>query len=287
MVFVILLPTLGLLFFLTLRFYRKQKRLGDLLDLVQDPVLVVTPQGQLKEFNRRAGEVFPALLKKPWLQSLKLLIPPLWEYGSGRKKTQGHFTLLDGGVIHSWDLGIHNLSQEGFQSPLQAWILRDKTKEQEMEQQIDQFLVRDPLTEVWNQRYWEEQGAQEVHRAQRYHRPLTLLVFTFSRPDPSPEALQIAARYLDRTLRSTDLLGRVGDNRFAALLPETAPEAGRALGERLKAGVLKELEGMESSPLDLVLSWSGGDEIREESLEDLFKDAQRSESRGASAGAGV
>jgi diguanylate cyclase (GGDEF)-like protein len=39
------------------------------------------------------------------------------------------------------------------------------------------------------------------------------------------------------TLRKTDLMGRIGGEEFAILLPETSLEAGREIGERLRRSV--------------------------------------------------
>jgi diguanylate cyclase (GGDEF)-like protein len=104
----------------------------------------------------------------------------------------------------------------------------------------------DALTAVANRRGFVEQCTAELARTQRYERPLSMLMLdtdhfktvndTYGHP-AGDQALKQLADVLLRGLRPTDLLGRVGGEEFAVLLPETSLHGATAVAERLRRTV--------------------------------------------------
>ena len=99
----------------------------------------------------------------------------------------------------------------------------------------------DPLTGLLNHRALQERVESEVGRAQRHGRPLTLVLldldFFKSINDAyghqaGDTALMHAAGILERCARAGDVLGRVGGDEFALLLPETNAEQALPIAER-------------------------------------------------------
>ena len=102
----------------------------------------------------------------------------------------------------------------------------------------------DPLTGLLNHRAFQERVESEVGRAQRYERPLTLVLldldFFKSINDAyghqaGDTALMHAAGILERCARAGDVLGRIGGDEFALLLPETNAEQALPIAERWAA----------------------------------------------------
>jgi diguanylate cyclase (GGDEF)-like protein len=104
----------------------------------------------------------------------------------------------------------------------------------------------DPLTELLNRRGFFEAAERlmGVRRRQRMA-PVSVLVFDLDRfkaiNDQNGHAtgdavLQVFAKVARDTLRATDIVGRLGGEEFAALLPSTAPEAAVA-AERVRAAL--------------------------------------------------
>ncbi|HEY8775942.1 MAG TPA: diguanylate cyclase [Gaiellaceae bacterium] len=102
----------------------------------------------------------------------------------------------------------------------------------------------DPLTGLLNHRAFQERVQNEVARAQRYERPLALVLldldFFKSINDAyghqaGDAALMQAANLLEEGARAGDVLGRIGGDEFALLLPETTAESALPIAERWAA----------------------------------------------------
>jgi len=115
-----------------------------------------------------------------------------------------------------------------------------------LESELFRQSRRDPLTGVVNRRGAWEMADQEVARAARNGRPLSVLLLDLDRfkvlndlhghaaGDRALVALTAAVQPL---LRRTDLLARAGGEEFVVLLPETAKSDAVAVAERIRAAV--------------------------------------------------
>lgn len=108
------------------------------------------------------------------------------------------------------------------------------------------MAATDPLTGLFNRRPFEQLGEKLVADAVRKGRPLTLLMLdadhfktindSFGHGVGDTVLKQLAATLLEQ-LRSADLVGRLGGEEFAALLPDTAAAPALQVAERLRASV--------------------------------------------------
>lgn len=103
--------------------------------------------------------------------------------------------------------------------------------------------VTDGLTELYNARHFHAILDQELNRAARYRRPLSLIILDLDDfkliNDNYGHAegdlvLQILSGVIQSCLRSGDTAYRYGGEEFAVLMPEAPVAAGAALGERLR-----------------------------------------------------
>lgn len=117
-----------------------------------------------------------------------------------------------------------------------------------MHERITRLAVTDELTGLANRRRFMEVLRQEVQRARRYSRPLTLLMIDLDRlkqiNDTTGHAagdvmLRGVADSIRASVRATDYAARLGGDEFAALLPETGRDDGLAIAERIRAQVEK------------------------------------------------
>lgn len=109
----------------------------------------------------------------------------------------------------------------------------------------------DYLTKTANKRSFTTQAEIEIQRAHRYRHPFTLvyldvdnLRFVNQRMGHSAgdTLLQEIAYTLKEKTRTTDLIGRMGGDEFALLLPETQAEAARIVVRRLQKYLLDTAE---------------------------------------------
>ena len=109
-------------------------------------------------------------------------------------------------------------------------------------EQARRLADRDPLTGFANHRYLYERLGEEVVRAQRTRRPLSVLMLdlddfkvvndTFGHLYGDRVLVHVADR-IRSALRAHDVPARYGGDEFAVVLPETDAEAAARVGERI------------------------------------------------------
>ena len=102
---------------------------------------------------------------------------------------------------------------------------------------------RDQLTGFYNHRFLHERFGEEVVRAQRGHRPLSVLMLdlddfklvndTFGHLF-GDQVLAWASELIRSTLRASDIPARYGGDEFAILLPDTAAEGAARAAHRIR-----------------------------------------------------
>jgi len=100
----------------------------------------------------------------------------------------------------------------------------------------------DVLTELFSRRGWFEFAATEFSRSRRYNRAVSLMIVDldyFKRVndsyghDAGDRLLQTFASLLRLECRQSDVVGRIGGEEFAVMLPETSLRAAQRLAGRI------------------------------------------------------
>ncbi len=116
----------------------------------------------------------------------------------------------------------------------------------QMELELQQKAYTDYLTEVNNRGHFMELGEKELSRALRYQASLAILMLDidwFKRINDShghklgDMVLKKLADICRGTLREIDIIGRIGGEEFAILLPETDQQQAAEVAERLRAEI--------------------------------------------------
>ncbi|HEV7824827.1 MAG TPA: diguanylate cyclase [Mycobacteriales bacterium] len=107
----------------------------------------------------------------------------------------------------------------------------------------------DPLTGLRNVRAFRDAAEAEAARARRYGHPLSLALLDLDRfklindtqgHRVGDDVLRGVARHLEQSVRTSDVVARVGGDEFAVLMPETGKDAATAalrhLGTRAGKG---------------------------------------------------
>jgi diguanylate cyclase (GGDEF)-like protein/PAS domain S-box-containing protein len=118
----------------------------------------------------------------------------------------------------------------------------DVTRLKATELENYRLLNTDALTGAFSRNNFLNLAEQELARARRYKLPLMVLVLDLDHFKLINErhghaigdaVLQSLVQTLRQVLRESDLVGRIGGEEFAVLLPNTTPTGGRALAERI------------------------------------------------------
>lgn len=122
----------------------------------------------------------------------------------------------------------------------------DISQRKELETELRKLATTDSLTGIANRRRFLSKAPKEVTRSQRYGRDLSVLMLDVDHfktiNDRYGHAVgdQVLCRLVEvcnDELREHDVIGRLGGEEFAILLPETVLETARAVAERLRENI--------------------------------------------------
>ena len=106
----------------------------------------------------------------------------------------------------------------------------------------------DELTEMRNRRAFYELGELAVSQSSRYGDPIALIILDIDHfkqvndtwgHSTGDETLRLVALIIQRTIRTSDIAGRIGGEEFAILLPRASQDQALAMAERLRAAMEK------------------------------------------------
>jgi two-component system, cell cycle response regulator len=158
-----------------------------------------------------------------------------------RKKVEGDAVLENGDQLRCGNTIFKFLSEGSVDS-----VYHDELYKQ---------ATLDPLTRIFNRKHFNQEIENEVSRARRYGRPLSMLLMDldhFKRVNdthghPAGDfVLKKTAETVRETLRAQDIFARYGGEEFALLLPETTNDNAFTLAEKLRqklASTVYEFQG--------------------------------------------
>jgi len=116
-------------------------------------------------------------------------------------------------------------------------------KVQDLTNEVYKLAALDPLTGLYNRRSGEQRLTEEISRAMRYRRPLTILLLDLDGLKQTNDNLGHAAgdailrgfaERLQKAIRGSDLAVRLGGDEFMALLPECRTDEVRHVINRIE-----------------------------------------------------
>lgn len=238
--------------------------IGQIVEVIGHGVLAVDSEGRIVYWNRwmsdmtgieRAAaegsaiyELYPGMRADAFRRNLKSVL------------AFGNFAFFSQ-KVHGWLLpipappdappGYAHMQQNCRMGPIRIEgevryafvIIEDVTEAVDNERKIADIAVRDVLTGVFNRRRFEERFGEEVRRAERYGRGLSLILLDIDHFKNVNDqlghlfgdgALRVIAVRCGSVIRSTDVLCRYGGEEFGVILPETGIVHAVALAERLR-----------------------------------------------------
>ncbi|MDO8954885.1 MAG: diguanylate cyclase [Gammaproteobacteria bacterium] len=122
-------------------------------------------------------------------------------------------------------------------------VVRDITDRKILEHELRRQAQCDYLTGLDSRRHFIERGEEEVERTLRYGHPMSLLMLDIDcfknindthGHHAGDITLQMFAAHCREALREIDIIGRLGGEEFAVILPETDGKGAFEVAERLR-----------------------------------------------------
>lgn len=143
-------------------------------------------------------------------------------------------------------------------------VTRDVTERKRAQRELERLAQTDALTGLANRRHFMELAEQELSRTLRYGGQLSVLMADIDHFKNINDThghhmgdlvLQRLGELCREILRDVDVVGRIGGEEFAVILPQTGAEKALEVGERIRKTVAKaELPLEHGIPLRITLS---------------------------------
>lgn len=150
----------------------------------------------------------------------------------------------EGKVRYFWTVKVPLL--ESGQPDRLIGLATDITELHLLREELERRATTDDLTGLANRGHFYSTAMANLTRAQRYGEPLSLLILDIDHfkdvndtygHQAGDAVLRGVADHCREVIRTSDLIGRMGGEEFAILLPETGQEAACHLAERLRQGL--------------------------------------------------
>jgi diguanylate cyclase (GGDEF)-like protein len=229
--------------------------LQKILKAAPAPLLITAKEtGKLIQANDTAQEYFGPDLLKDSFQIEGYFDRPDWTMLSLKLQSDGQATgiearlRLPNGSERDVLVAATEIVVAGTEALLTVFV--DITRRKEVEAIMEKLASTDPLSGLPNRTRFFRVALEEIRRAQRYTRPLSVFMVDidlFKRINDThghnigDEALKAFATVCRTWVRSQDHVARLGGDEFGFLLPETDTASALVLADRLRAAVESQL----------------------------------------------
>jgi diguanylate cyclase (GGDEF)-like protein len=165
--------------------------------------------------------------------------------------------------VHVFEIRISSL-HDNRELPVGRLILmRDITGRKRTEEKLQLLAITDPLTGIFNRRYFFDMAEREFQRTCRSGEPLSVIlvdVDRFKRVNDTfghsigDVVLQNLTRFCRESIRTYDVMARYGGEEFVILLPKTGSEEACQVAERLRSSVAEGAMSSETEPGTITIS---------------------------------
>ena len=210
---------------------------------LREGIIVIDDKRRLIDYNRAAKEVFNWLDKSHIGTDISKFKDG--QYILEQIMNKFEIEVLEKGVEKHYEFNKTILNEN---NKVLGWIyiIQDVTKQKEMLRVLDDLANYDALTKIYNRRKLIEEAERELHKAQRYNRYISFLMFDIDHFKiindnyghlAGDEVLRQLGRTCSTRIRCTDILGRYGGEEFLIVLSETNKENALQVAENIRKAV--------------------------------------------------
>tara|TARA_Y100001956_G_scaffold3197_1_gene3159 strand:- start:3639 stop:5063 length:1425 start_codon:yes stop_codon:yes gene_type:complete len=156
--------------------------------------------------------------------------------------------LLPDGRFRQVEFAFSKLSFDD--NPIIIMSITDIDERKSIENKLRKLAATDALTGAFNRRSFQEQTERAISTCERWRVPITIILLDIDHfkqvndqygHAAGDEVLIALVKHIQQSTRNMDVLGRLGGEEFALVLPSTDSELGFEIAERLR----REVEAME------------------------------------------
>lgn len=214
---------------------------------MRDAAFVVAEDGAIVDSNAAARELFPTLAPDIGGDTLQSLLSAYPEFEAASKESAANPVVTisrSDGASRFLEIRLSEITSGGGHLIGKVYTLVDITESKYLQDRLEELASTDELTGLPNRRRFFELAAVELERARRHARPIGFAIMDMNRfkdindrlgHHAGDEALRLAARLCAGTLRSCDVVCRIGGDEFAFVFPECDEAGAAAAAEKVRA----------------------------------------------------
>ena len=231
-------------------------RLKAMSEASHDALIMINGQGEITFWNPAAESMFGYMAEQMVSKDLHEILALPHEKDSavmGLKK----FSETGKGTVLNRVIELKAVRKNGEVFPAELAVapfifqgkwyavgsVRDITARKEAERQLTKLATTDALTGLLSRRRFLELSEMEFRRSLRYKKCFSLMMFDLDKfknvndtygHDVGDKVLRAVAETVKQALRETDVIGRIGGEEFAVIMPETDADTAIQAAERVR-----------------------------------------------------
>ncbi len=237
-----------------------------LVESMEDGVILLDKETRIVDMNPAAQRFFDLPINKvlgelffKTLPLFKTVIPDLHDDPTHQQE----FTLFVSGVQRHFETRVSYIYDNRRFVDGNLIVLRDITARKLTEEKLQKLAVTDPLTQIYNRRYFFDIAEREFERSIRSAHPLAIIIFDidhFKNVNDTyghmvgDQVLQSLTKLCLKSLRSYDVMARYGGEEFIIMLPETNVHQALQAGERLRTKIAGAPIATKAGPAEITIS---------------------------------
>ena len=237
-----------------------------LVENMEEGMVVVDIEGRIVDINPSAQRIFNLRLNKifgkQFSQEIPMLATIVPELKSSPNGTQ-ELTVLIGEEERSFEARLSRIYDNRHQDNGSLILLQDITERKRTEEKLHQLAVTDPLTGLFNRRYFFDVAEREFERSTRITHALAVIIFDVDHFKDvndtyghivGDQVLQSLTQRCLQSLRTYDVMARYGGEEFIIMLPETDAAHAYRVAERLRTIVAETPIATKAGPAEVTIS---------------------------------